>query len=234
MKWSVSCRKARELYFAGRDEPLDEIRRMKLERHLAECPDCAAFVRDSDASLGLLKGLPEIVPSEGFEWNVKRRILQEKARIIRRQEGTRFGERSWAGRFAVGAAAAVIAVGSFVLFDIDRGRERAPAVRSVAVRETGAGVAATVRGSSGAVTDVAALGRGSGPRMVADNLFRSETTGGIVRRMPFTLVPVSREDSLAQENALLKRQLAELARQVSALKTMLYEERLDRARRSMP
>jgi hypothetical protein len=234
MKWSMSCRKARELYFSGRDEALDEIRRMKLERHLAGCPDCAAFVRESDASLGLLKGLPEIAPSEGFEWNVKRRILQEKARIIRRQEGTRFGERSWAGRFAVGAAAAVIAVGSFVLFDLDGARERVPSVKSVAVRETPARVAAPVYARSGAVADVAAVGVGSGPRMVSDNLFRSEVASDVMRSSPFKLVPVSREDSLTQENALLKRQLAELERQVAALKTMLYEERLDRARRSMP
>ncbi len=234
MKWSMSCRKARELYFAGRDETLDEIRRMKLERHLAGCPDCAAFVRESDASLGLLKGLPEIAPSEGFEWNVKRRILQEKARMIRRQEGTRFGERWWAGRFAVGAAAAVIAVGSFVLFDLERGHERVPSVKSVAVRETGAGVAAPAYGRAGAVADVAARGMGSGPRMVSDNLFRSETASDVMRSTPFHLVPVSHEDSLTQENVLLKRRLADLERQVAALKTMLYEERLDRARRSMP
>jgi anti-sigma-K factor RskA len=230
MKFSVSCRKARELYFTGRDVALDELKRMKLERHLAGCPDCAAFVREADASLALLRELPEMAPSEEFEWNVKRRILQEKARIIRRPEGTRFGERAWAARFAFGAAAAVIAVGAFVVFDLDRGRE--PSVKSVAVREAAAPVAAPVYGSA-AVTDVAAPSFGM-TRTASRSLFMNTASSSLTRNSPFSLVPDSRDDSLILENALLKRQLAELERQVAELRAALYRERLEHARQSTP
>ncbi len=231
MKWGMSCRKARELSFARRDETLDEIGRMKLERHLAQCPDCAAYVREAEASLALVRELPEMAPSEGFEWNVKRRILQEKAKMIRRHEGTRFGERSWAGRFAVGAAAAVLAVGSFVLFDLDRGRERAPSVKSVAVRESATNVAAPAYGRAGALTDVAAVSLGSGSRSASENLF---PRGVVSRPSTFTLLPVSRDDSLSQENALLKRRVSELESQVASLKAMLYRERQARSVRPTP
>lgn len=230
----MNCRKARQFYLAERDGSLNEAQRMKLEKHLARCSSCAEFVGEMDASLALLKGLPELAVSEGFEWNVKRLILQEKTKLIRRQEGIRFGERWWAGRFAAGAAAAAAVVIAVVVFGLEWGRERVSVVKSIPVQETGVVASGASYVGPEATADFAETGVYSGPRMVSDNLFRRETGSGIVRQAPFQIVSVSREDSLMQENELLKRRLANLERQLVILKSMLYEERMNRSNLSLP
>jgi len=230
----MNCGKARQFYLAGRDGSLDEARRMKLGEHLARCSSCAAYVREMDASLDLLKGLPELTVSEEFEWNVKRRILQEKTKLIRRQEGVRFGERWWAGRFAAGAAVAAAVVVAVVFLYFESGRERVAVVKSVSVQSPAAVASRVSYGGAGSITDVMETGMYPGPRMVSDNLFQRDTGGGVMRQAPFRLVSVSREDSLALENELLKQRIANLERQLAILKKMLYEERMNRSNSSLP
>jgi hypothetical protein len=229
----MNCRKAQELYCAGRDGLLDEPRRMKLAKHLARCSSCAAFACEMDASLDLVKGLPELAASDGFEWNVKRRILQEKTKLIRRREAVRFGERWWAGRFTAGAVAAAVVVVAVMLFGLEWGRGRVAVVKSVPAEQRGAVTSVTPYGGPGSGAEMTETGMYPGPRMVSDNLYRRET-GGVVRQGPFQLVSVSREDSLMQQNELLKQRIASLERQIVVLKSMLYEERTNRTNLSLP
>jgi len=227
----MNCSKARQLYGAGRDGALGEADRMKLETHLARCSACAAFVREADASLDLLRGLPELSVSEGFEWNVKRRILQEKSKLFRRPEGVRFGERWWAGRFATGAVAAAAVVLAVGVFGVGREHNRAPFVKEVPARESTA-IASRASHRPAGPTGVGVMETGAyvEPRVVTSEFVGRGGPGVAsgLRQSPFQLVPVSREDSLTQENELLKRRIAELERQLAMYKRALYEQRLGR------
>ena len=70
-----------------------------------------------DGCLDLLHQLPEESPSESFEWNLKRRIMQEKARSSRAGTASPWTEGRWGLKFAAGtAAAAVVVIAGFWLF----------------------------------------------------------------------------------------------------------------------
>ena len=79
----MRCAKAREMYLSHYDGLLDEKERILLQQHLDVCAECAAFAEEMDRCLSLAHGLPDVEPAENFEWNVKRRILEEKARAMR-------------------------------------------------------------------------------------------------------------------------------------------------------
>ena len=233
----MKCARAQDMYFLSRDDALDERGRMELARHLAGCPSCALFVKEMDASLDAARSLPELEVSDGFEWNVKRRILQEKSRLMRREIDTLpFGEKWWMSRFAVGAAAAAAIIVITALFVLQRTGAVAPRVREVAsdVRPVGAAMQFPAA-DEGAITDYATAGAYTGPRMVSDNIFTVERGSAEgVRQSPFQFVAGSREDSLARDNEMLKRRVQSLERQIMLLNGMLDKERMQRLNMSLP
>ncbi|HVO76449.1 MAG TPA: zf-HC2 domain-containing protein [Candidatus Bathyarchaeia archaeon] len=232
----MKCTRVQDLYFLSRDDALDESARMELARHLAECPSCARFVKEMESSLDAARSLPELEVSEAFEWNVKRRILQEKSRLMRREAGSLpFRERWWLSRFAVGAAAAaaILVVASlFVLRPLGTGEPRLKEVASD-VRTGGAGIQST-SSSDGAIIDYATAGAYTGPRMVSDNIFTIERGIESVRPSAFQFVAGSREDSLARDNEALKRRIQSLEHQIMLLNGMLGKERMRRLNTSLP
>jgi hypothetical protein len=230
----MKCTKAQDLYFLSRDNALDDARGIELARHLVSCPECALFV-----SLNALRSLPDVAAPEGFEWNVKRRILQEKSKLMRSHiESSPFGGRRWMSRFAFGAAAAAIIVCGAV-FSIQRMEVFAPRVREIASSSGGPGSSIQIPTTDdGVFGDYAVTGAMSGtyagPRMVSDNIFTVERSTESVRQSPFQFVSGSREDSLARENELLKRRVRNLERQILLLNSMLDKERMQRINMSLP
>jgi len=214
----MRCKQAREFYFRNRDGLLTEAEKMKLQEHLAVCETCSKFAEEMDRSLGLLSGLEELSPSEGFEWNVKRRILQEKTRLLRLRDEERRGF-SYVLKFAGAAvaAAAVVTIAVFALFnDMDKGmrvasnREaRSVSTYSYSSREYG-------RGNTAIVTP-----RIAQPRMVSSAV-RSYPVGySPTRALPFETTELSYSDSLLWENALLRERVNELEKQVIYLRQII-------------
>lgn len=232
----MKCRKAQDLYFFSRDAALDEAGRMELARHLAHCSSCGLFVKEMEASLDAAGSLPELSVSEGFEWNVKRRIMQEKSKLMRRDvEANPFGEKRWVSRFALGAAAAAAVVIVAATFVAQRIGMNEPRIREVS-RENRSSAALIQTPSAGeaVLSDYRMAGSYAGPRMVSDNIFTIERSGESLRQSPFEVVAGSGEDSLARENELLKRRIQRLERQLMIYKGMLDKERLQRINMSLP
>jgi hypothetical protein len=232
----MKCSKAQDLYFLNRDGALDEAGRMELARHLAHCPACELLVKELEASLDAARALPELSVSEGFEWNVKRRILQEKSRLMRREvEANPFGEKRWALRFALGAAAAAVFVIAATTFVVQRIGMNEPRVREVARDERSSAAPLQTPAVEGDVlADYHGAGTFAGPRMVSDNIFTFERGGESISQSPFEVVAATREDSLARENELLKRRIQRLERQIVLYRGMLDKERMQRLNNSLP
>jgi len=232
----MKCSKAQDLYFLSRDGALDEAGRMELARHLGHCSSCGLLVKEMEASLDAARSLPELSVSDGFEWNVKRRIMQEKSRLMRRDvEANPFGEKRWVSRFALGAAVAAAVVIVAATFVVQRIGMNEPRIRE-ASREnrTGAALIQTPSAEEDLFSDYHTTGSSAGPRMVSDNIFTIERGGESVRQSPFDVVAGSREDSLARENELLKRRVQRLERQLMIYKGMLDKERVQRLNMSLP
>jgi hypothetical protein len=231
----MKCNKAQDLYFLSRDGALDEAGRMALARHLAHCASCALFVEEMEASLDAACSLPELSVSDGFEWNVKRRIMQEKSRLMRRDaEASPFGGRLWVSRFAVGAAAAAVVMFA-ATFAAQRIGMHEPRIKEVPREERSSAILIPAPDAhNDLLSDYRMGGAFAGPRMVSDNIFTIERGGESVRQSPFDVVAGSREDSLAQENELLKRRVQRLERQLLIYKSMLDKERMQRLNMSLP
>ena len=232
----MKCRKAQDLYFLSRDGALDEAGRMELARHLAHCYSCGLLVKEMEASLDAARSLPELSVGEGFEWNVKRRIMQEKSKLMRRDvEANPFGEKRWVSRFMVGAAAAAAVVLVAATFAVQRIGMNEPKVREVS-RENRANTTLIQAPSAheDVLSDYRMTGAYAGPRMVSDNIFTIERGGESMNQSPFEIVAGSREDSLARENELLRRRLQRLERQLMIYKGMLDKERMQRINTSLP
>ncbi len=230
----MKCSKAQDLYFSSRDGALDEPARMALARHLAGCPSCARHVAEMDLCLDAARALPEMAAPEGFEWNVKRRILQEKSHLMRSgRRSLPFGDPAWVSRFAAGAAAAAVVLVSVAFF---AGRELGrpePRVKETAEASRPAGAAIQLS-ESPVFSDDAMGGSTTGPQMVSDNIFTMARGGDAARPSPFQTASLTREDSLARENALLKRRIERLERQNMLLNGMLDRERMQRLETSLP
>jgi hypothetical protein len=193
-------------------------------------------VKEMEASLDAAGSLPELSVSDGFEWNVKRRIMQEKSRLMRRDvTSSPFGATRWVPRFAVGAAAAAVLVIVAATFVAQRIGTNEPRVREVS-RDNRASTALiqTPSADENLFPDYRMTGSYAGPRMVSDNIFTIERGGESARQSPFDVVAGSREDSLAQQNELLKRRIERLERQLMIYKGMLDKERMQRLGSSLP
>jgi len=174
--------------------------------------------------------------SDGFEWNVKRRIMQEKSRLMRRDvEANPFGEKRWVSRFALGAAAAAAIVIVAATFVVQRIGMNEPRIREVSSENrASAALIQTPSAEEDVLSDYHMTGSYAGPRMVSDNIFTIERGGESVRQSPFEVAAGSREDLLAQENELLKRRIQRLERQLMIYKGMLDKERMQRLSNSLP
>jgi len=231
----MKCSKAHRLYFGSRDGALDETGRMKLARHISQCSSCALFVKEMEASLGAIRELPELMTPEGFEWNVKRRILQERTKLMRRENTLPFGGKRWLSRFALGAAAAGAVAVFAALFAVQRLGSPAPSVKEVfPVRHASNTAVPASATDEGTVMDFSVPGSSAGPRMVSDDIFAVERSGDNARQAPFQFVAGSREDSLTKENEMLKRRIESLERQIVILKSMLDKERMRQLNMSLP
>lgn len=218
----MRCRKARGLYFKNRDGLLGELGRMRLQEHLEGCAECASFTGEMERSLALTGELDELEPSENFEWNFKRRIMQEKALIMRRGEKFIFGGWRWGFKF-VGAAVAAMAVIMACLFFLvqdEREERREPGLASAGqAASTGRGFVPQGSGmisftGTGYSFDRSAAMRGS---------YGADRGLGILVETPFKSVADLERDSLAEKNRMLTRRIGDLEKENYVLRRLLNQ-----------
>jgi hypothetical protein len=232
----MRCSKLRELYLRNRDGLLNEAEKMKLEEHMDVCPTCASYAREVDRCLDLLNNMPEMSPSENFEWNLKRAILHEKTRLVRQRLGVSFGDWQWGVRFVSSAAAVALVVIAGAWFISER-----------AGRTTIQGVPMTSRNSSSSsvrlsprdygIINFTSSGYQTGRRSANHNLVDysssvqpAYSTGpGFaegVQATPFA--SSSREDSLMKENEFLWKRVESLEKEIMVLQRFITRERARR------
>ncbi|MBN1885924.1 MAG: hypothetical protein JW876_10435 [Candidatus Krumholzibacteriota bacterium] len=195
------------MYLSHFDGLLDEKQRILLQQHLDACAACAAFAGEMDRCLALVHDLPDVEPSENFEWNVKRRILEERARAVRSRGDLLIGSWRWGAKFAA-TAAAVAAVAVFAMtnwlgqagmpsFAVE---ETHPAARTAAVRTE---------------VDRGRTNMGYPPvlQMVSQEAFPVTKSVEPSRDLPIRFAGSDAADSLAAENRLLRERLLQLQRE---------------------
>lgn len=216
----MKCIKAREMYFASRDGVLDETKRLGLAEHLAVCRSCAAFVEEMEACLSLLSSLPALETSEGFEWNVKRRIHQERNRALAESKRIFTDGRRWFGWFAAGAslAAAVVLVIVSLATGFFGGTE--PSVRAVPESKAFPPRSMVVSPGNG-IFEPGIVSNFTAPRMVADRSVAFPSTSRSAEPNAFRFVATAREDSLMRENEILKKRIENLQRRIIYLQQAL-------------
>lgn len=215
----MRCKTAREYFCRNRDAVLDEAMRIRLQRHLAACPACAAWCGEMEGCMKLLAALPEMETSENFEWNLKRRIAMERSRAMRSQAGIVFGGRAWGLRFVAGAAAALGVVFAAALLLGVRGPQRYAEVAQPA----GDVRAVAAARSSGGERQVAPSGYPAGIRYVSDRSFGGVPADESMRALPFSSASDPGVDDLIRENELLRRQMEEMRRQNMIMRKLLIK-----------
>ncbi len=236
----MRCAKVRDYYLRNRDGLLNEVEKMKLEEHMDRCAACAKFAGEMDRCLDLLVDLPEMSPSENFEWNLKRAVLHEKTRLMRRQSSVSFGDWRWGMKFVTSAAAAALVIIAGTWYISQSGGERA------------------VFGGSPSVTGAPSPSVKLTPRDYGIINFTSSAYRPTRRNTPYNLVdqtvgaqPVnytgsygtrelpasgfatdSREDSLMKENEFLWKRVENLELEIMVLQRRLAQERARRAARN--
>jgi hypothetical protein len=230
----MRCSKVREFYLKNRDGLLNEAEKMKLEEHMDACISCASYMREMNRCLDLLAGLPEISPSENFEWNLKRAILQEKTRLVRSRSCVSFSEWQWGLRFVSSAAAVIVLVVAGTWFMSGRGG------RSVVTPARNGGTARSSVKLSPREYDIINLtgsGYHAGRQNANYNLIdfstgmqqRYYTGSNQIRRVQPTQFAVSsREDSLMKENEFLWKRIEILETELVVLQRLLTQERARR------
>lgn len=236
----MRCAKVRDYYLRNRDGILNEMEKMQLERHLDRCASCTSFARDMDRCLDLLVDLPEASPSENFEWNLKRAILHEKTRIMRRQSSISFGDWQWGMKFVTSAAAAAFIIIAGTWYVSQRGGEvriptgsrsiRSAPPSSVKLRPSDYGI---INFTSSAHKPK----RRNTPYNLVDYTVGAQPvdyTGSYPVRdsQPAPFEVNSREDSLMKENEFLWKRVENLEREVMVLQRLLSQERGRRIRRN--
>jgi len=220
----MRCKTARDDYFKNHDGVLNEVEKMKLQDHLNGCSACASFAEEMDRCLELLSDLPDVSPSENFEWNLKRRILEEKSRMIRRQESAVFGGWQWGLRFVASAAAVALIILSGVWFALERGAGPVPG-GGTAVRTQRS---ETPRPHYARNYDVLDLS-GQNSQYSIQTVSGSDAPAGRNAAgeifMPLEYTGGSSRDSIVRENELLKRHIQSLETENRILKQYLSRAR---------
>ncbi len=235
----MRCAKVRDYYLRNRDGLLNEADKMKLEEHMDRCAACAKFAREMDQCLDLLVDLPEASPSENFEWNLKRAILHEKTRMIRRQSSVSLGDWRWGMKFVTSAAAAavIIIAGSWY---ITRGGGRAVSGGSPSVSSPSASSVKLSPRDYGIINFTSSAYRPSRrntPNNLIDHTVGTQPvnyTGpyGVRESQTSGFALDSRTDSLAKENEFLWKRVENLELEVMVLQRRLAQERARRAARN--
>ena len=229
----MRCQKAREFCLKNRDGLLDEIEKMMLEKHVNSCSECAKYAKEMNCCLDLLCDLPELSPSENFEWNLKRAILQEKTRRVRLADGAATSEWRWGVKFVASAAsvAAIVLVGVWFAFrgpaemQINSTRTSAQnGVPSRSVRLTPRDYGIINFTSSGYQTSSRGVQRNPYDRDVYTQPLLVNGSGRTYTMHPVQSATSSREDSLMVENQFLWRRLENLEREVMVLQRLLSQE----------
>ena len=229
----MRCHKAREFCLKNRDGLLNEIDKMALEKHINSCPECAVYAKEMNCCLDLLCDLPELTPSENFEWNLKRAILQEKTRRVRLADSASIGEWRWGVRFVASAAAvaAIVLVGVWFA-------SQSPSEMRINSTHTSSGSGAPSRSvrltpRDYGIINFTSSGYQSTSRDSRGNpLSRSAYTqpllvngsGRAYATYPIQFATSSREDSLMVENQFLWRRMENLEREVMVLQRLLSQE----------
>ena len=66
----MKCRRAKNLIFDFIDGMIGEQDRIALETHLTECTSCESMATSLSKSLNLLHSVPQVQPSDNFNWKV--------------------------------------------------------------------------------------------------------------------------------------------------------------------
>lgn len=223
----MRCSKARELFFGNYDGLLDEAQKMKLQAHLDRCPECASFVEEMESNLVMLRGLPEMTPSENFGWNLKRRILQEKSRLMRQASGAYFHDTRWGMKFAASAAAVIVValVGAWFLFGDHPATTNGSYIAGTPTTARHQRESSTPRFGQG---DFAEAERAARLRVVSNDAPGGARESGFVGPQAFQDAAPSRQDSLVRENEYLKRYVRKIEHENLILKQYLYRARMRR------
>jgi len=234
----MRCAKVRDYYLRNRDGLLNEVEKMKLEEHMDRCASCTSFAREMDRYLDLLVDLPEASPSENFEWNLKRAILHEKTRLMRRQTTVSFGDWRWGIKFVTSAAAAAFIIIAGNWYVSQRGAPVPGGSRSItSVPHSSVKLTPRDYGIINFTSSAYKPTRRNTPHNLVDYTVGSQSvnnTGSYRMRdsQPARFAANSKEDSLMKENEFLWKRMENLEREVMVLQRLLSQERARRAGRN--
>jgi hypothetical protein len=212
----MRCRTARDHFMRNCDGDLSESQRIQLQRHLGECPQCAAWCGEMDECMEMVKGLPEMKINDNFEWNLKRRISVEKSKVMRSKAGSLGFGMPWGLRFVSGAAAMLVIslTGAWLMLGDD---DPSPGeARMVSAQKSE--LTAVPRSGEVRFTET---GYPAGIQYVADDYLGDVSLDDEQRQLPFRMASDARVNYLVKENELLRKRVQELQYQNLYLKKML-------------
>jgi hypothetical protein len=221
----MRCSKARDFYFRNIDGLLNEAEKMRLQEHLDSCLSCASLATEMEECLRLLKELPEATPSGNFEWNLKRKILQEKSVLMRQQVGIPFRGWRWGLKFAASAAAVIIIALTSIWFTLESEDRAGPVVKGIAGEPQSTYEVTQGIPSGYGILDFSQVSYPARSRMVSGDVRYVEKSFTPPRQMPIQPTTVSREDSLTNVNEILWKRIETLERQLLLLQRRLRQER---------
>ena len=115
----MDCRKFHEKHFAFVDDTLSGIELVGIQRHIAECKDCARHDALVRRSLLLFRNLPRIEPSPAFSERLNTRLREAR-------EAETFSEFQHSRKFVAAVAVASVVMLGYIgtsLRDIDSPRD---------------------------------------------------------------------------------------------------------------
>jgi anti-sigma factor RsiW len=106
----MNCRRAKTLIYDFIDGMIGDQDRVSLETHLGECPSCESMATSLSKSLDLLHAVPQVQPSDNFNWKVRLGIAQARNAVADDAVTSRGWLRAWNIRFALSAASTFVVV----------------------------------------------------------------------------------------------------------------------------
>jgi hypothetical protein len=106
----MNCRRAKTLIYDFIDGMIGDQNRIVLEKHLGECESCDVLATSLSKSLDLLHSVPQLQPSDNFNWKVRLGITQARNAIVSDTATERSWLRSWNIRFALSAVSTFVVV----------------------------------------------------------------------------------------------------------------------------
>ena len=106
----MKCRRAKTLIFDFIDGMIGDQDRIALETHLTECTSCESMATSLSKSLNLLHSVPQVQPSDNFNWKVRLGITHARNAIVTDATTDRAWLRSWNIRFAFSAISTFVVV----------------------------------------------------------------------------------------------------------------------------